>query len=477
MKALKITFITLLVVAAVFCLTPVVYGLVANLGGEGSPSIGEVIKLYFSQYKDIGAVLDSATILGAIAFLLPILGLLLLILWVIFGCVKKRFLGILYGFIAVVITIVASFGYFVSGGEETINSIMQYVALASAVVLLGAFVVNVVMMFKHKPAKTKKEEIREEVFVSYGLDPNDLPPVLFEEEKKDHQPDIVVYHDDHIPVTENHILKKYYLRDDEVEAILATGAYSKEEEIPESILAFLNSKHEAEEQGVKLAMFDPNFVPTEVDKAMLTDEELFVLEALKNYRRKEAGIDPEVSELLKKETPRVLVEEEVPERIKAFLNDKPVEEEVEHLPIFDPNFVPEHEPKVEPISTEDLAIVEAMRNLEVPEKGPEYFGVSDEDYVDLPIFEGRGRPVEIFEEVIGIEEPSPRVDAPKLANTKPVHISRNKEGKYQLKQVGEDKPLAVFDTEEEAVEYGKALKEVNGVAVRIHDEEGKISSL
>ena len=100
------------------------------------------------------------------------------------------------------------------------------------------------------------------------------------------------------------------------------------------------------------------------------------------------------------------------------------------------------------------------------------------EYVDLPFFREHEEPVEFVEEIIRVERPhEEEVKAPKLANAKPVHVSKNQDGKYQLKQVGANKPLAVYETEAEAIRYAEALKRVNGVSVRVHDDEGKIRSL
>lgn len=123
-----------------------------------------------------------------------------------------------------------------------------------------------------------------------------------------------------------------------------------------------------------------------------------------------------------------------------------------------------------------------------------------EDYPDLPFFHGVGRCEEereeedlpffhiereeepaVFEEVVVDEAPriveENRQSDVKLLDKKPLHISC-KDGGYIVKQVGHDKPLASFGSEEEAVVFAKRVSKVNGgVAIRLHDQDGKIRSI
>lgn len=478
MKALKIVFAILFPVAVICGVLPLVYPLVVPAVEGGSIDFGELFKSFFELFKNFSSAQEMFgfplfVMLAAFGF-----GGLLFILWLVFGIVKRRPIGILFGVIAALVLEVAALGVFINmsyvfaieiGGleENALYKVMEYVALGAVVLFIASFVVHVLIMFKAakarkeaKKAKKAKQSQPEVDYSVYEINYKDLPPVLFEESKRDHDPEIVERHDNHVYVGENHVLKGHYVRDDEIEAILAAGSYRHEEEIPESILAFLDSKHEAEENGLDLPIFDPNFVPSKEDENMLTEEELFVLEALRNFAPKRREDVPScVHEFLnRKPLPRK--EEEVPEHIREFLNRK--EEVAEESPV---------------VSEEEQRIVDAMSRLEPKVEGPQYFGVSDEEYVDLPMFKEHEEPVEIIEEFIRIEEPEEEVDAPKLASSSPVHISKNKEGKYQLKQVGEKKPFAVYETEEEAIKVAEAVKKVNGVSVRIHDSEGKIRSL
>ena len=457
MKALKITMAILIPVAIVLGILPVVYPLVAPLEGVES-DFSQLIESMLEVFKDLSAVIEIYGLAIYIMLIAPIVGGLLLILWIIFGIIKKRPIGILWGFIAAFVLVFMALGVFICATfdltaqmldlDGTGYRVMQYIAIGSIVLFIAAFVIHVIIMFKSKK-KSKKAQEEKVDYSQFEINYDDLPPVLFEDRHADEDPEIFLEKGNHIPVSPNRVLKGHYvLRQDELDALLATDRYSREGDIPESILEFLHSKHQAEDRGEYLPIFDPNFMPSKEEEAMFTDEELFVIEALRKYH-KEAN-----------------KEEPVPERVRHFL-EKQSREDNPDLPMFDPNFVPEA--REEELSREDLSVVKAMSHLK-----------AKDDYIDLPMFrEHPEEPVEYVEEFVEFIEPEPAVEvnAPKLANAKPVHVSKNKEGKFQLKQVGEDKALAVFDSEEEAIAYAEALKKVNGVAVRIHDSEGKIRSL
>lgn len=499
MKALKIVVAILIPVAVIAAVLPLVYPLISPI--EGSElNFGDLISSFTEMLKNISVAIEAYGIAIIIMLAAPIVGALLLVLWIVFSIVKRRGIGVLFGILAAVTLTFGALGVFINATFKFIVTsmgleanagygIMPFVELGAIVLFIVAFVFHVIIMFKAAKARKEAKKAAKAAkagasSASYEIDYNDLPPILFEEHKKDSDPELVLHKVEHIEVGPNHVLKGHYVRDDEIEALLASKRFSHEDEIPESILRFLDSKHEAEEKGINLPMFDPNFVPTREEEELLTEEEKFVLEALRNYQPKgfeEEELPPSVKAMLQAER-RSKEEEPVDERIVAFLQSKPVEEQVEDLPIFDPKFVPQKEEVETPsLSEEELRVVAAMANLE-PKKEPaepQYFGVSDEEYVDLPFFHEHGEePVEVIEEIIRVKDSrEEEVDAPKLASAKPVHISKTKEGKYQLKQVGEEKPFAEFDSEEEAVKYAEAVKRVNGVSVRIHDDEGKIRSL
>ena len=513
MKALKIVLAILIPVAIVCGVLPFVYPLVTPVVEGGELDFGELFKQFFEVFSNFSEWKEAVGFPIFVMLAAFGVGGLLFILWLVFSIVKRRPIGILFGIIAALVLEVAALGVFINmtynlaiklGGleENSLYTVMEYVALGAILLFIASFVVHVMIMFKAAKARKEAKKAKKAAkngeaasSASYEVDYNDLPPVLFEEHKKQAEPDVVLHRVEHIEVGPNHVLKGHYVRDDEIEALLASKRFAHEEEIPESILEFLDTKHRAEESGESLPMFDPNFVPTREEADLLTEEERFVLEALRNYQPKRVEEEPvpeSVIEFLNKE-PEQPVEEPVPESVLEFLNkepEQPVEEPVDErvlaflereepeeepvkLPIFDPSFVPQKEPDEfpEPLSNEELRVVRAMSELE-PKKEEEV------EYVDLPFFREHEEPVEFVEEIIRVKEPfEEEVDAPKLANAKPVHLSKNKEGKYQLKQVGEEKAFVEFDTEEEAIKFAEAVKRVNGVSVRVHDDEGKIRSL
>lgn len=482
MKALKITLAILIPVAIICGVLPVVYPIVAPLEGT-EINISDLISQMIDVIKDFSVAKEVYGLAIFIMLVAPIVGALLFVLWIVFGIALRKPIGILWGIIAGFVLVACALGVFIDATlalaaellEEspTAYKIMQYVAIGAIVLFIAAFVVHVIIMFKARAARKAAKRAKQSSFDSnYEIDMNDLPPVLFEKQAEpDHDPDLFLTRGEHIPVTANRVLKGYYVRDDEIDALLASGTYGAEEEIPESILEFLHSKTRAEERGEYLPIFDPNFVPSRAEEAMYTDEELRVIEALRNYKRKEERVEP------------------VPDSIRRFLDSKPVDKTPD-LPILDPNYSPKEKEEEAGLSEEELRVVAAMSQFEPKQEEepfedlPFFHGeVRYEkpepvvEYVDLPFFKEHEEPVEFVEEFIEIVKPEQKVNAPKLENKKPVHISKNKEGKYQLKQVGEEKPLAVFNTEAEAVRYAEGLKKVNGVAVRIHDDEGKIRSL
>ena len=103
-----------------------------------------------------------------------------------------------------------------------------------------------------------------------------------------------------------------------------------------------------------------------------------------------------------------------------------------------------------------------------------------EEHYDLPLFTKKGESKEEREELRMFEKKpveaklEASVSAPKLESNKLVHLTKNAKGEYQLKQVGESKPIAVFKSNDEAMKFAYALKQVNGVSVCARDENGKV---
>lgn len=58
---------------------------------------------------------------------------------------------------------------------------------------------------------------------------------------------------------------------------------------------------------------------------------------------------------------------------------------------------------------------------------------------------------------------------------KAYHVSRRAElNKWQVKATGSSKPLKLFNTQKEAIEYAEALSKSTGASVRVHSKTGKI---
>ena len=94
------------------------------------------------------------------------------------------------------------------------------------------------------------------------------------------------------------------------------------------------------------------------------------------------------------------------------------------------------------------------------------------EYVDLKIFHKEEAQPKVVK-----EERVPSINVPKLASNKLVHLMKNKEGQYILRQVGESEPIATFSNNEEAMQFALELKRVNGVSVCARNDKGVIYNL
>ncbi|HBD05952.1 MAG TPA: hypothetical protein DCY93_00885 [Firmicutes bacterium] len=71
------------------------------------------------------------------------------------------------------------------------------------------------------------------------------------------------------------------------------------------------------------------------------------------------------------------------------------------------------------------------------------------------------------------EESSESSEEKKRTDT--YHVSRrSKDGKWQVKFGGSDKPIKLFDTQAEALDYAKELSQKYDKSVSIHKRDGKI---
>ena len=61
-----------------------------------------------------------------------------------------------------------------------------------------------------------------------------------------------------------------------------------------------------------------------------------------------------------------------------------------------------------------------------------------------------------------------------MAAGKKYHISRNKDGKWQVKGEKADKALKLFDTQKEAIAYAESVSKNQDGNVVIHKKDGKV---
>lgn len=76
-----------------------------------------------------------------------------------------------------------------------------------------------------------------------------------------------------------------------------------------------------------------------------------------------------------------------------------------------------------------------------------------------------------------VQEEKPKRPSYSGIGPKAYHISKNKNGDWQIKATGEEYPLIAFKEFEKMVGFSKVLADKNGATVRLHDENGKISTL
>ena len=135
--------------------------------------------------------------------------------------------------------------------------------------------------------------------------------------------------------------------------------------------------------------------------------------------------------------------------------------------------------KDEPSVTEK-EMISQLRRYRPEDDQPALFKEREPDYYDtLPMFRDKQEPkVEIIVEPAPVVKPvEEEVNAPKLKSQKGLFVYETKEGKFAIKQTGEEKLVGEFHSEDEALKYAKALKRVNGVAVKVRGKDNRIYAL
>ena len=84
-------------------------------------------------------------------------------------------------------------------------------------------------------------------------------------------------------------------------------------------------------------------------------------------------------------------------------------------------------------------------------------------------------PAPVVEEPVVVEKPK---RAPYSGiGPKAYHISQLKNGSWQIKATGEKAPLITFKEFERIVGFSKVLADKNGATVRLHDAEGRMTTI
>lgn len=67
-----------------------------------------------------------------------------------------------------------------------------------------------------------------------------------------------------------------------------------------------------------------------------------------------------------------------------------------------------------------------------------------------------------------------KTDEQKKNTAKNYHVSKNEDGKWQVKFAGGEKAIKLFDTQAEAIDYAKQLAKNQDGKITIHKRDGKL---
>ena len=67
-----------------------------------------------------------------------------------------------------------------------------------------------------------------------------------------------------------------------------------------------------------------------------------------------------------------------------------------------------------------------------------------------------------------------KTDEQKKKKNKNYHVSKNEDGKWQVKFAGGEKAIKLFDTQAEAIDYAKQLAKNQDGNITIHKRDGKL---
>lgn len=397
MKAIKVIVAILVPIAVLCSIATLVLDIMSVGQGIEVKQIIDVVKSTFENFSDF---LNFAKEYGILMITSAALGTLILVLWIVIGCIRKHFSRI---FAAIVAEIFLSFNaivfpltYIFRNIDGSKNIALADYAFYVGIACIALFTIGFILDIIRITVSPKKGTCAVCEKIAGEFEYNEIPPILSEPvaEKHEELPRALTHDSNHVEVGENFFINHTYLTESEIAALVAGMPSTK---IPEENLeeyANILRKDEAKPEELP-AILDPNFVKPENEGEDLP-----------------AILDPN------------------------FVPEKPADEPVDMPAILDPNFVPERR---------------------------------QEDIPNLPMFGEQFVPETI--------QPKPVSEPVVKGNGKPLHVSKNKDDYYQVKQVGDDEPLGTFETEEEAVFFARRVAKENGTSIRLHDAEGKIHSI
>ena len=445
---------------------------VCPLAWEGAPIFGipfidhfvqaALITFDFTQWQyDIFIQFAVIGVWGA--------GVLIALLWLIFGLCRKHFIEIAFFFLTLVCF--AYFGFIVFYGVDYMLTYIETadplniwqllkkigifaVYFVPIIMILITFIYDCVRVF-HK--KEPEEFVEAEQYTPYELFLEmfpEAPKELTDEERL--RIEEALLREAEKMLAEEESKKVHKIKPEDIPPVLF-----KEEPEPE-IPPILYAEEKVEEPAPEPVEepLRPEDIPP-----ILRDEkpeaEVPVLEPLRPedippiLLEKEEEEKPVLEPLDPSELPAILFEEEVEEEIDP--NDLPPilfkEEEVEEVPYERPAILDKKEPEYETLPF--------MKNGFVPRREVEEVVVKKEEVKVEPV----------------VEEHLPMFDvapAPHKSNGKAYHIS-SKDGGFQVKAAGEKVPEVILPSEEDAISYVRRY--YPGSSIRIHDKNGKITSI
>ena len=118
---------------------------------------------------------------------------------------------------------------------------------------------------------------------------------------------------------------------------------------------------------------------------------------------------------------------------------------------------------------------------EIQEVNAQIVELVNQEVIAQPAPEPAPQPEPQLVEATPVEEPAtearPKREPYSGIGPKAYHISQAKNGQWQIKATGEKQPLIMFKEFERMVAFSHVLADKNGATVRLHDSEGRMTTI